>query len=515
MKITKLMPVLAVLLVFGLANTAFAQLSCGVASTPVSRDTDTGHTEVVGDLIFNCLYGGTPTTTATITVDYGVVITNSTSYPTGKPISILPGPTGVSISSVNNPGGQVVVNVNPQAANLSFTLTGVLASLNGSGKTNLQANVSVSPGTGVLISAGQNVATVVTTILPGIKAPALTSTNPPSSGLILTTGIAVTTGFSVKVDENYIDMYRSQNQYNAPPIPPNVAGTQATNSVILQFAFSNIPTGITLNGCTVSATSGSPSIIGGQTTITAATNVFQVQFTSDVSLTTIDTVTFACTGVSVASSVTIPMAPANIQLTVTLAPTGTALGSSNTVQTSPTAGQIPRYASNPLPSPALTVFSISPAQTAMLIPFAVVNASGYDTGISIANTTLDPFTSVNGNARAQSGTVTFTFYPQTGAACTITPSGTTVGTGFSSGGVIDAGRTVTVLASELLRSAPASAACPTTFTGYVFAVTNFTQAHGASFVSDFRSFTSASPVLVLPPPAQTPRSGVSFESLAH
>ena len=78
MKIRMLMPVLAVLLVFGLANTAFAQLSCSVASTPVSRDTDTGHTEVVGDLIFNCLAGTTPTTTATITVDYGVIITNNT-----------------------------------------------------------------------------------------------------------------------------------------------------------------------------------------------------------------------------------------------------------------------------------------------------------------------------------------------------------------------------------------------------------------------------------------------------
>src|SRR5262245_26392753 len=88
MKIRMLMPVLAVLLVFGLANTAFAQLSCSVASTPVSRDTDTGHTEVVGDLIFNCVGGTTATTTATMTIDYGVTITNTTAFPTGKPISI-------------------------------------------------------------------------------------------------------------------------------------------------------------------------------------------------------------------------------------------------------------------------------------------------------------------------------------------------------------------------------------------------------------------------------------------
>ena len=89
MKTKMLMPVLAILLVFGVANTAFAQLSCSVASTPVSRDTDTGHTEVVGDLIFNCAGGPTATTEATMTIDYGVVVTNSTAYPVGKPIAII------------------------------------------------------------------------------------------------------------------------------------------------------------------------------------------------------------------------------------------------------------------------------------------------------------------------------------------------------------------------------------------------------------------------------------------
>jgi hypothetical protein len=175
------MPVLAVLLVFGLANTAFAQLSCSVASTPVSRDTDTGHTEVVGDLIFNCAAGTTATTTATITVDYGVTITNNTAYPAGKPINVVNqtgsflGAGSPVISAVTNATGQIVITVPGQAvpANGSFTLTGVLASLNASGKTTLVANVSVSPGNNVLIVAGQNNATVITSILPGILAPTL------------------------------------------------------------------------------------------------------------------------------------------------------------------------------------------------------------------------------------------------------------------------------------------------------------------------------------------------------
>jgi len=79
---TKLfLPVLTVIVLLGLSSTAFAQNSCGVASTPVSRDTNTGLTEVAGDLIFNCTFGGTVTTTATMTVAYGVTITNNTAYP--------------------------------------------------------------------------------------------------------------------------------------------------------------------------------------------------------------------------------------------------------------------------------------------------------------------------------------------------------------------------------------------------------------------------------------------------
>src|SRR5690349_13915802 len=82
LKIKSILPVFAALCILGLSNAAFAQLSCNVASTPVSRATDTGYTEPAGDLIFNCTPGTTPTTTATMTIDYGVPITNNTVYPT-------------------------------------------------------------------------------------------------------------------------------------------------------------------------------------------------------------------------------------------------------------------------------------------------------------------------------------------------------------------------------------------------------------------------------------------------
>jgi hypothetical protein len=509
------MPVLAVLLVFGLANTAFAQLSCSVASTPVSRDTDTGHTEVVGDLIFNCTAGTTATTTATITVDYGVTITNNTAYPAGKPIAIvnqtgsfLAGGSPV-ISAVTNATGQIVITIPAQGvpANGSFTLTGVLASLANSGKTTLVANVSVSPGNNVLIVAGQNNATVITSILPGILAPIITPNTTVGTLLsnIPTNPAAV--GFSVRIRENYIDMYRSAAQYNSG---------FATNGVQLLLTFAGIPTGVTVSGCTATTTSGAVTATfssGSGTNITATNNTVTLEWTTGPSLTAIDDVTFACTTVSAGSSATIPLAPGAITLTATLAPTGSALGSGNAVLTSATTGQIPRYASNPLPSPPLTVINITAAQTVFMIPF-VVAESGFDTGIAMANTTTDPFGTTNG-ARPQNGNITFNIFPRTGSSCVVTPSNSTTGVGLTSAGILESGRTYTVLLSELLKVTGSN--CPTTMTGYIIGVANFPLGHGSAFVTNFTGFTSSSNVLIMVPPALpgAARNALVVESLGH
>jgi hypothetical protein len=509
------MPVLAVLLVFGLANTAFAQLSCSVASTPVSRDTDTGHTEVVGDLIFNCAGGTTATTTATMTIDYGVTITNNTSYPAGKPISIVntsggfTGGGAPTIASVNNATGQVVINIPGQAVPAltgSFTLTGVLASLNASGKTTLVANVSVSPGNNVLIVAGQNNATVITSILPGILAPTLSPNTTVGTLLsnIPTNPAAV--GFSVRLRENYIDMYRSAAQYNSG---------FATNGVELLLTFAGIPTGVSLSGCSATPTSGGVTVtFASGTTLTSTNNTVTIEWTTGPSLTAIDDVTFACTTVTAGSTATIPLAPGAITLTATLAPTGNALGSSNSVLTSATAGQIPRYANNPLPSPPLTVINITAAQTVFMIPYVVVGSGGFDTGIAFANTTTDPFGTTNG-ARPQNGNLTFNIYPTTGSSCVVTPSTSSVGTGLTSAGILESGRTYSVLLSELLRVTGSN--CPTSMTGYIIGVANFPLGHGAAFITNFAGFTSASQLLIMVPPALPgfARNGLVVESLGN
>jgi len=550
-KIKYILPVFVMVLILGLSSAAFAQESCNVASTPVSRATDTGLTEPVGDLIFNCTFGGVATTTATMTIDYGVPITNNTVYPTAtpvsKPISIVT-TAGVTptIASVTNATGQLVVQIPPQGANLSFTVTGVLAALAGSGKTSLVANVSVSPGNGVLITAGQTQAVVITSILPGIQAPKVTTG--ASTGLILGPGVAIGTaggltgGFSISVTENYIDMFRSQAQFNSGA---------ATNGVQLLFTFAGIPTGVTLSGaagstttaCTLAETaggvaSGAPFFVATTNTVlNSTTNTLTVEIGGTPNLTAIDTLTVSCPFAVIGSTATLPLAPGSITATVTLAPTGTAFSSTGTVLTSATAGQIPRYTANQLPSPPLPVISIISAATDLLFPFVSIG-NGFDTGFAIANTTGDPFGgTTNGGARPQSGTVVLYFFPVGGTpfclasggtatnpvsggssatACTALTS-TSVGLGLSSGGAVAAGSSWVVLGSELFKNISGA---PAVFNGYVFGVANFTNGHATVFVADAAfsgKFTAGGPALVLPAPAITARvgAGAGVEALGH
>jgi hypothetical protein len=565
LKIKSILPVFAVVLILGLSNAAFAQLSCSVASTPVSRATDTGLTEPAGDLIFNCVFGGTATTTATMTIDYGVPITDNTAYPAaGNTVS---GVTGVvriinvtafaggapTIASVTNSTGQIVINIPAQnaAGNYSFTVTGVLLALSGSGKTSVSANVSVSPGNNVLITAGQTTAVVVTSVLPGIQSPTITTFQAP--GLILTTGTVVATGalpilggFSINVRENYIDSFRNASQFN---------GGQSTQGVQLLFTFTGIPAGVTFSGalgssttpCTATITSGAvtvPVTGAGTSVVTATNNTLLVeiaptgagQAANGPNLTAIDTVTLACIGVNIGATASLPLNPGTVTATVTMAPVGTAFSATGAVLTATTTGQIPRYTASQLPSPPLTVVNIIPATTNMLFPFVSVGG-GFDTGFAIANTTGDPYGgTANGGARPQTGTVTMYFFPIGGTPFCVTTGGTAtnpvtggasatncsvlsstnVGLGLSTGGVVAPGSSWVVLGSEIFKSVTGA---PATFNGYAFAVANFTNAHPSGFVADAAfsgKFTAGGPALTLNHPFIVARLGPgAAEILGH
>lgn len=134
--------------------------------------------------------------------------------------------------------------------------------------------------------------------------------------------------------------------------------------------------------------------------------------------------------------------------------------------------------------------------TRLLFPF-VTNQGGFDTGISIANTTADPF-----GTKPQSGICTLNFYGNTsgGGAAPVTQKSTTVIAGstlvlsLSSGGTND------------LKGASG-------FQGYIIAECNFPLAHGYYFISDIGAQKLATGGLAIILPSN--RTASLPESLGH
>jgi hypothetical protein len=156
--------------------------------------------------------------------------------------------------------------------------------------------------------------------------------------------------------------------------------------------------------------------------------------------------------------------------------------------------------------------TIQLCQTTLLYPF-VTGASGFDTGIAVANTSWDPFGTVN-----QTGSCKLYGYGVTVAAAGNTPLQTTVSgcdqisnplPGTNCFPIVPAGQVQSVLASATL----------TNFQGYVIAVCNFQYAHGYAAVTDLgiRNLWSSYLALELNSASiGSPRKGTAgIETLAH
>jgi hypothetical protein len=165
-----------------------------------------------------------------------------------------------------------------------------------------------------------------------------------------------------------------------------------------------------------------------------------------------------------------PTTPAGT-VSMSFGPTFTSVGASSL---------IPRFTPAQTSS---TIVTVALCQTTLLYPF-VTNANGLDTGIAVANTSSDPF-----STRTQSGTCTLNFF---GTAQGTTNSVTTP--------TIAAG---TVYADSTQNLRPG-------FNGYVIAVCNFQLAHGYALVSDIgiRNWATNYLALVLPTGTGN-RNGVS------
>jgi len=132
--------------------------------------------------------------------------------------------------------------------------------------------------------------------------------------------------------------------------------------------------------------------------------------------------------------------------------------------TTASSGPIPRFADT---STATAGFSITACSTNILFPF-LTNQAGFDSGVSIANTSADPF-----GTATQAGPCTLNYYGGT--------TGGGAAPAAQKSGVVNAG---TLLLFTLSGGGNLGIAATPGFQGYMIASCNFQFAHGFAFISD-------------------------------
>jgi len=322
-----------------------------------------------------------------------VPITNTQTHPsaaagirilngTGDFIAAGPGATSaasvtvpnanVGISAVNNSAGTIVIGLgtptavsstlSPQnpSTGISFTagttssfeLAGVLVSTNGkSGAIN--ATLSTSGGIGINVNGGST--EVITAVLPGLVDPTIPTgtlpvavTNLGAAGVIAggaavlnSSGTPVKGNFTIRIQENYQDVFREASQFNDPGTNLGATGgvfpQSNASDVQVNVVLSNIPAGLNISGCNAVITDVNGNNSGGSPTVsasnlTAASPILTINFGTLVDLTNVDVLWVTCTTVNVGTA-TLPLPSTPVTAQVTLAPTGAALSSTSTALT--------------------------------------------------------------------------------------------------------------------------------------------------------------------------------------
>lgn len=450
---------IAAVMFLALSVAAFAQATFQVGSIPTTTVSSCGLTEPAGDITFTTVVGSSPVVTGTITINYGVAV-NVAPVTTGLPAQVTYNSGASSLSA-----GRVVFNIVPGATlPFTFTVTGVRVAVAGTSLTSLSASIS---STGNAMVAGQTNVVVISSITPGIASIATA----PTTGVAINAVNGGTGTSNITVTEGFLDAF--------------VLGS------MVRLTFSAVPAGITLTF---------PTTIGTNWTLANADGVTPATYSSLTSTTTPGSIYYKVTTATSPTAIETLVVP----ITVTApTPSGAPItGSSVTVTANqaPVGGTaVPRYAGLAACEVGTgTVLTLVSANTTLLIPY-VVKGGGYNTGIEIANTTKDPGLTGMGFAGAlpQPGTIKFYFYSQAAAAAsplaTYTTTAGSPGSGLAADGTLAAGKIYTVMLDQLLTAASVTG----DFSGYIFAVTNFTNAHGQYFISDFEYFTNGALMLVV------------------
>jgi len=504
----KMKTLLAAAVFFAFSAAAFAQATYTVGSTPVTQVVKSGQTEKTGDISFTHVTGSGVSVAGTITITYGVpitipfgniTVTGTNTDPGGYGVGAAP---AVNADSSNSSAGVLVINVPAGKTQGSIRVSGVRVAVAGTTLTNLNAGIS---SFGNLITAGQTNVEVIKSIAAGITS----VTVDPSSGIIINSvsGVASGSPSTIRVTEGFLNAFGVTASGE-----PGVSDPTQTGSTMVKITLSSPPpAGVTLTFHNKASTKVSPS---GAASVTDAFQIADcvtgATSGSDATFTSASTALAVCYGVvkstntqvlerleipvtfGTSGTATLPIPSTTVNVTATLAPIGPAFGTNNAVLTGP----IPRYAEEQV-GPA-TLASVVGANTTLLIPFATtVTAAGYDTGIAVSNSTKDPGKSAMGvsSAIGQSGTVTFYFYPQAPATTgfSYTTKAGSPGAGLDASGNLPSGSTYSVLLSQLL----AAAGQPKDFTGYIFVISNFTNAHCLYVATNFAGFAQGAMALVI------------------
>jgi hypothetical protein len=514
---------LATILVLALAPSSFAQVNVQIFNVPSPGEIQTGrHVNTsdpsstgAGILVSGSSIAAAPLTATRLILTFPAPITsgpNNIGSGIADPVPPqdfirIEGQSGLftnvsSIYTIDYVGGTVQIflpetlNTPPGSTSGSFRLVGVRIDANGK-TAPLTASATLSSSANNYLLSTTSIP-IISSLGAGIGNMAIGARSADftnnGAATIFTNRNIPDNSASLIIAEGFASAWRTATQ-------ASLSGTPLPNSTQIRLTFSGIPAGVTLSlsNPSTSATGG-PLYDISNPSVTTASNTTTLNFTGGLSFTSVQTLQLNIS-VSLATNAATP-AVGDISVVATMAPIGDALDTDNT----PTAtGGYPRFAQADVGP--VTVVSIIAANTTALIPFAVRDI-GFDTGIAFSNTSLDRFSV--GGATAGSGNIVIDFFPRNndravggaGTAFSLTTSASNrPGHGLSADGTLAAGTTWSVLLSELLTAA--SRTDP--FTGYIFIRANFLNGHGTSFVTDFRAFTSFSPVLVLSNPASADR----------
>jgi hypothetical protein len=170
---------------------------------------------------------------------------------------------------------------------------------------------------------------------------------------------------------------------------------------------------------------------------------------------------------------------------------------------------IPRFAPESANPNSPYFFSIAACNTVLLFPYIttagyVEGTSGFDTGISIANTSADPF-----NTPTSSGLCSLYFYGNIPVdSITAPPATYPLQSNLGAGGISSS----VPIWPGTIAVTDASQTVPAGWSGYMIASCNFQFAHGYAVVSDIgvRNIMSSYLALVIADPGSTASRGSNF-----